>query len=203
MADKKLNQLTVASAWSATCSLVGNDSASPTGSFTFAKSLFDLAYAALDANHSVLAAPTPGSGIASSSEWLIKNSSGAGILSCSGAGGLGELALASNNAIEVALDAALHGVQIRSDGAFAFCQNNSPSAFGPDAALARHAAGVVEVNNGTIGVGGGLSLPETASDADPAAPSSGGILYCKVTGGKNALFVRFPTGSSVQIAIEP
>jgi len=49
---------------------------------------------------------------------------------------------------------------------------------------------------------GGILLPETPSDNDPSAPSSGAIIYSKIVGGKNGLFVRFPTGNVQQIAIE-
>ena len=38
---------------------------------------------------------------------------------------------------------------------------------------------------------------------DPSAPTTGGIVYCKVVGGKTKLCVRFPTGAIQTISTEP
>jgi predicted RecA/RadA family phage recombinase len=52
---------------------------------------------------------------------------------------------------------------------------------------------------------GGVTLVEEfANGADPAAPTSGGRLYCVQTvGGKTQLAVRFPSGAAQIIATEP
>lgn len=71
-----------------------------------------------------------------------------------------------------------------------------------DTCLFRDVAAVVQVNNGTAGAGGAIRFPQTPADADAAAPATGATIYSKQVGGKNALFVRFPTGAVQQLAIE-
>ncbi len=70
-----------------------------------------------------------------------------------------------------------------------------------DIALTRNAAGIFGITNGSTG-GGALNLIEMTAPSAPAANSV--VLYAEDNGGgKTRLMARFPTGSAVQIAIEP
>ena len=70
-----------------------------------------------------------------------------------------------------------------------------------DIALARSAAGVAKVTDGSTG-GGSLEFAEQTA---PAAPAANGVrIYAEDDGaGKTRLMALFATGSAVQIAIEP
>ena len=70
-----------------------------------------------------------------------------------------------------------------------------------DIALARSAAGVVKVTNGSTGGGSLEFLEQTA----PSAPSADAVrIYAEDNGsGKTRLMALFPTGAAQQIAIEP
>jgi hypothetical protein len=83
-------------------------------------------------------------------------------------------------------------------GYFGFAASNPLT---PDTTLARIAAGIVGVRDGTTG-GAALSLVEQTA---PAAPATNGVyIYAEDNGsGKTRLMARFATGAAVQIAIEP
>ena len=83
-------------------------------------------------------------------------------------------------------------------GYFGFAASNPLT---PDTTLARIAAGIIGVRDGTTG-GAALSLVEQTA---PAAPATNGVyIYAEDNGsGKTRLMARFATGAAVQIAIEP
>jgi hypothetical protein len=71
----------------------------------------------------------------------------------------------------------------------------------PDTALARAAAGIVAITDGSTG-GGSLELSEVTAPAAPAANK--GRIYLEDNGaGKTRLMCIFPSGAAQQIAIEP
>lgn len=202
MADKKLNAFTAAAAFTATCSLVGSDSASPTGSFLFTKAVMDAAYANLNSAFSVVVSPTTGSAFGSAGEWIIRNnvSPFAGLATFSGGIGAKNLALISNGICPMALFTEGNQILIKSDQILGFSPN--PNSANSISGFAHDSAGVIRVNTGLSDTGGGIRYPETAADADLAAPTNGATIYSKKVAGKNALFVRFPTGVVQQLAIE-
>ena len=70
-----------------------------------------------------------------------------------------------------------------------------------DTGLARSAAGVAKITNGSTG-GGSLEMQEVTAPAAPAANNA--RIYAEDDGsGKTRLMARFATGAAVQIAIEP
>ena len=85
--------------------------------------------------------------------------------------------------------------------------------YADDIALARNAAGVLEVNSGTAGTWRDLKLRnliqtayhEVAEMTAPAAPATNSVrIYAEDNGaGKTRLMALFATGSAVQIAVEP
>jgi hypothetical protein len=82
-----------------------------------------------------------------------------------------------------------------------------------DSGLSRNAAGILEINSGTAGTFRDLKLrnivgqtgyTEMAEMTAPAAPATNfGRVYMEDSGGKTRLMVLFPTGSAIQLAIEP
>jgi hypothetical protein len=70
-----------------------------------------------------------------------------------------------------------------------------------DAGLARDAANIIRVTNGSTG-GGAMQLTEMTA---PAAPAADNVrIYAEDDGaGKTRLMARFATGAAVQLAIEP
>jgi hypothetical protein len=64
--------------------------------------------------------------------------------------------------------------------------------------------GSIQPYNGNAGLAGNLRMDEYSSGNAPAAPGAGGVIYFDDNGaGKTRLMVRFPTGASQQVAIEP
>lgn len=104
------------------------------------------------------ASATTGTGPSASTEYLLKNASGAGIGSASGGHGSGALILtASGTIIASVVNSTTRGFMVRSDMPIGFCTNNSPSGFDPDAYWVRLAAGSIGVK-GASGVNGSMTM---------------------------------------------
>jgi hypothetical protein len=72
----------------------------------------------------------------------------------------------------------------------------------PDTKLARTAAGIIGINVTGAGAGGAIELREMTAPSAP--PANGARLFVEDDGaGKTRLMVRFASGASQQIAIEP
>lgn len=61
---------------------------------------------------------------------------------------------------------------------------------------------VLPIALGTANITSTLTC-QTPVTSDPPNPATGLLLYCKLSGGKVSLNVRFPTGGAQQLAIEP
>lgn len=124
-----------------------------------------------------------------------------GLCKYSGVSGAGILSQMGNNVVGPSLSS--RGVGQTNTHLLVWTAGGDPMG-AADTALGRAVAGVIEANDGTPGTGHGaaVNFPRTAADADAPAPSSGASIYSKQVGGKNALFVRFPTGAAIQLAIE-
>lgn len=92
------------------------------------------------------------------------------------------------------------GVYLNPAGQFAFT-GTSIAAGNVDAGLARSAAGIVKITNGSTGAGA-LHLQEQTA---PSAPATNNVyIYAEDNGsGKTRLMALFPTGAAQQVAIEP
>jgi hypothetical protein len=88
----------------------------------------------------------------------------------------------------------------RSNYQFAWVSGNDANT-ASDTGIARDAAGVVRVTDGSTG-GGAMQLTEMTA---PSAPAADNVrVYAEDDGaGKTRLMARFATGAAVQIAIEP
>lgn len=201
MADTELKNFTPAAAWTPTCSVVGSDSASPTGSFSWTKAKFDLVYGQLAADQTWTGANTFSKAINVQSADVTK-----GILfganTMLSAPGDEEIHMTRGSGGSVRVAMGSLGLRSWGTGFIGFSTGDAGGAF--VAAFAKAADGVMEVNDGTAGTGHGaaINFPRTAADADAPAPASGATLYSKQVVGKNALFVRFPTGIPIQLSIE-
>lgn len=98
-----------------------------------------------------------------------------------------------------------NAIRMASNTLFGFSSNTNAINADNDTSLLRDAAGIFGIYDNQAGGsahGAALHYGRRASDTDPAAPTDGATLYSKQVGGKNALFVRFPTGAAIQLAIE-
>lgn len=215
MADKKLNAFTASAAWTSTCSVVGSDSASPTGSFSWTKAKFDAVYGQLSATNVWTAVNTFGPGsttvVITGASGLIQSSSStlSGIQFQGGSNSaqffevVGPSLFSWNGSIQMSYNRGSdNSFRNVSGTSFQWAASASDSTT-PDTGLSRTSAAVVQVNNGTLGSGGAIHLPETPSDADAAAPAFGVVLYSKIVAGKNKLCARFPTGAVQILSSEP
>lgn len=93
------------------------------------------------------------------------------------------------------------GVVVGSGLQLGFNSSTYTNSGGIDTGLARAAAGVVKVTNGSTG-GGAVELQEQTA---PSAPATNNVrIYAEDNGsGKTRLMALFPTGAAQQIAIEP
>ena len=107
---------------------------------------------------------------------------------------------------------AVHSTSFRWGSNYVVGFTNSNPATALDTAIARNAAGVLEINNGTAGTlrdwkarrGALTEYTDISSMTPPAAPAAGTArFYADTSGGKVRLMVIFPTGAAQQIAIEP
>lgn len=157
MADKKLNAFTAAAAWTATCSVVGSDSASPTGSFLWDKAAFDAVYGVK----------------AAANTWAALNTFNAGLVAfVAGVGPTigrddgarmnltfdtnGRALMKSNTEAQMSWIGDGLTVQLKSDVQLAWSSGNTPGT--SDVGLKRNAAGIAEVNTGTPGTFGDLKV---------------------------------------------
>ncbi|MBK8150868.1 MAG: hypothetical protein IPK58_22355 [Acidobacteria bacterium] len=70
----------------------------------------------------------------------------------------------------------------------------------PDIGLARSAAGIVKITNGSTGAGA-MQLQEMTAPTAPATNNA--IIFAEDNGsGKTRIVVRFPTGADVVLATE-
>lgn len=73
-----------------------------------------------------------------------------------------------------------------------------------DVALVRAAAGIIKVTDGPMGSSGGGALQFTEMSAPSAPSANNAVIYAEDNGsGKTRLMVRFASGASQQISIEP
>jgi hypothetical protein len=98
------------------------------------------------------------------------------------------------------------GLYMASDNVIEWTSGNGGGSDGAntgnsDTGLARAAAGVIAVTNGSTG-GGAMQFTEMTS---PSAPATNNIVFFAEDNGsgKTRLMARFPTGATQQVAIEP
>lgn len=135
MSDTALKNFTAAAAWTATCSVVGSDSASPTGSFLWTKAKFDAVYAQLNG----------GNDFDGSDQTL----HGGVLVSIQG---INSVARFGHNGTSN-----LDGVFVNSSSSLGFSSGANAN-LAIDTGLSRNAAGILEINNGTPGTLRDLTL---------------------------------------------
>jgi hypothetical protein len=164
MANTELQNLDVAAAWSSTCSLAGSDSAFPTQSFKFPRSVLDAVYAQQGATNTFTQPQIIGGArikpftdsFSSPSLALVKadGTFGAGLMG----GYLAYFGIGTDDTtnVFVLINANANGqVTVASAGRYGFANINGGSLSAmnaaTDTAIMRNSAGVLEVNNGTAG----------------------------------------------------
>lgn len=214
MADKKLNAFTPAAAWTITSSVVGSDSASPTGSFSWTRAEFDAVYGQLFEDNS-WSGDAFFNGLATFTAGISAIMASAGITLAIGRsdGGQNRLVFDSNGralmqtggAAQMAWIGDQLAIRMAANTLFGFSSNTSAQNADNDTTFLRDGPGIFGVyanQGGGAAHGGAMHFGRSAADADFAAPTDGFTFFSKQVGGKNALFVRFPTGAVQQLAIE-
>lgn len=113
--------------------------------------------------------------------------------------------------VNTALAASLDYEKFHLDSAYRLVWGAGSPTGAADSGLARNAAGIVEVNNGTAGTlrdfkcrrATVTEYQEVLVSSEPSAPTSGVRLWADLSGGKVFLMARFPTGASQVVAQEP
>lgn len=182
-------------------------SSAPTGTWTLDAAINGGSFSTqmqVTSDGQIVVTPTAGNTGSAGLEYLIRSSSGGYGIGGNSGGSSAGLLLFSNSVRQIAIIDSVKQLNARSDYNIGWASNGSVGAFFNDTGLARSAAGVVEVNNGTNGTLRDIVARKylVGSSTGPTWSSGSGSPESAVTAPVGSLYSRTDGGASTTLYVK-